>query len=34
MIPREEILNKLKTKANPENVKGMAKFGMTSEKRN
>ena len=33
MPSAEGIINKLKPMANPDNVKGMAKFGMTSEKR-
>jgi 3-methyladenine DNA glycosylase AlkD len=33
MPSADEIVNKLKSMANLENVKGMAKFGMTSEKR-
>jgi 3-methyladenine DNA glycosylase AlkD len=33
MISVQEILRELKGKANPDNVKGMARYGMTSEKR-
>jgi 3-methyladenine DNA glycosylase AlkD len=33
MISVEDILRELKGKANPDNVKGMARYGMTSEKR-
>lgn len=29
----EDVLKKLKEKANPDNVKGMARYGMTAEKR-
>ena len=33
MTSVEEILNKLKNKAKPNQLKGMAKFGMTVEQR-